>query len=53
MPVETGLIPDPAQDPKTYKKLLMDRLRARSGTQAIDTKQLFQSMVKETLEAFL
>ncbi len=31
----------------------MDRLRAHGGSQAVDTKQLFQSMVKETLEAFL
>ena len=31
----------------------MDQVRAGGGTQAIDTKQLFQSLVKETLEAFL
>lgn len=42
-----------AEDPKNFKKLLMDQVRAGGGTQAIDTKQLFQSLVKETLEAFL
>ena len=49
----TDLVPDPALDSKTFKKPLMDRLRARGGTASIDTKQLFQSMVKETIEAFL
>lgn len=42
-----------AEDSKNFKKLLMDQVRAGGGTQAIDTKQLFQSLVKETLEAFL
>jgi transposase-like protein len=32
---------------------LMDQVRAGGGTQAIDTKQLFQKLVKDTLEAFL
>ena len=41
------------QDSKEFKKLLMDQVRAGGGTQAIDTKQLFQTMVKDTLEAFL
>lgn len=31
----------------------MDQVRAAGGTQAIDTKQLFQKLVKETLEALL
>jgi transposase-like protein len=31
----------------------MDQVRAGGGTQAMDTKQLFQTMVKDTLEAFL
>ncbi len=31
----------------------MDRVRSRCGTQSIETKQLFQGLVKETLEAFL
>ncbi|MFZ0592325.1 MAG: IS256 family transposase [Bryobacteraceae bacterium] len=31
----------------------MDQVRAAGGTQAIDTKQLFQRLVKETLEALL
>jgi putative transposase len=52
-PVTTDIIPDPTLDSKSFKKLLMDRLRAQGGSQAVDTKQLFQSMVKETLEAFL
>jgi hypothetical protein len=38
---------------KDFKKLLMDQVRAGGGTQAMDTKQLFQTMVKDTLEAFL
>ncbi|HJY08056.1 MAG TPA: IS256 family transposase, partial [Bryobacteraceae bacterium] len=31
----------------------MDQVRAGGGTQAMDTKQLFQAMIKDTLEAFL
>jgi putative transposase len=31
----------------------MDQVRAGGGTQAMDTKQLFQTLVKDTLEAFL
>jgi putative transposase len=41
------------EDSKNFKKLLMDQVRAGGGTQAVDTKQLFQTMVKDTLEAFL
>lgn len=51
--VDTGLIPDPAYDSKTFKKLLIDRVRSRGGTSSVDTKQLFQGLVKETIEAFL
>jgi putative transposase len=50
---DMGLIPDPSLDSKTFRKVLMDRVRAHGGTEAIDTKQLFQEMVKETIEAFL
>lgn len=49
----TSILPDPALDSKTYKKLLMEQLRARGGSQGVDTKQVFQNMVKETIEAFL
>jgi len=42
-----------SEDSKDFKKLLMDQVRAGGGTQAMDTKQLFQTMVKDTLEAFL
>ena len=42
--------PEPAAD---FKKSLMDQVRAAGGTQAIDTKQLFQKLVKQTLEALL
>ena len=31
----------------------MDQVPAGGGTQAMDSKQLFQTMVKDTLEAFL
>jgi putative transposase len=41
---------EPAAD---FKKSLMDQVRAAGGTQAIDPKQLFQKLVKETLEALL
>ena len=47
------IIPDPALDSKTFKQLLMDQVRSRGGTAAVDTKQVFQNMVKDTLEAFL
>lgn len=47
------MIPDPALDSKTFKQLLMDQVRARGGTEAVDTKQVFQNLVKDTLEAFL
>jgi transposase-like protein len=51
-PLETALS-SRAEDSKNFKKLLMDQVRAGGGTQAMDTKQLFQTMVKDTLEAFL
>jgi transposase-like protein len=51
-PLETALAAR-TEDSKDFKKLLMDQVRASGGTQAVDTKQLFQTMVKETLEAFL
>ena len=42
-----------SEDSKNFKKLLMDQVRAGGGTQAMDTKHLFQTLVKDTLEAFL
>ena len=51
-PLETALS-SRTEDSKNFKKLLMDQVRAGGGTQAMDTKQLFQTMVKDTLEAFL
>lgn len=50
---DSTIIPDPALDSKTFKKLLMDQVRARGGTEAVDTKLVFQSLVMDTLEAFL
>jgi hypothetical protein len=50
---EDHLIPDPALDSKTFKKLLMDQVRARGGTDAVNTKQVFNNLIKDTLEAFL
>jgi len=47
------VLPDPGLDAKTFRKLLMEQLRAKGGTAGVDTKQVFQDMVKETLEAFL
>ena len=46
-------MPDPSHDSKAFKKLLMDQVRARGGTEMVDTKQVFQNLVKDTLEAFL
>ena len=40
-------------DRDTFKKRLMDKVRAQGGTGMVDTKQLFQSMVQQTMEAFL
>jgi putative transposase len=37
----------------SLKKLLMAKIRARGGTKAIDSKGLFQSLVQQSLEAFL
>jgi transposase-like protein len=51
-PLETALAAR-TEDSKNFKKQLMDQVRAGGGTQAMDTKQLFQTMVKDTLEAFL
>lgn len=51
-PLETALAAR-TEDSKNFKKLLMDQVRAGGGTQTMDTKQLFQTMVKDTLEAFL
>ena len=42
-----------AEDSKNFKKMLMDQVRAGGGTRTIDTKELFQTMVKDTLEALL
>ena len=40
-------------DRDTFKKHLMDKVRAQGGTGTVDTKQLFQSLVQQTMEAFL
>ena len=37
----------------SLKKLLMAKVRAQGGTKAIDSKGLFQSLVQQSLEAFL
>lgn len=50
---DTRLLPDPSLDPKTFRKVLMDRVRARGGTQVVNTKQLLQELIKETIEACL
>lgn len=41
------------QDPEALKKLLIAQIRARGGTPALDPKAVVQSLVKQTLEAFL
>src|SRR5690242_17663273 len=53
---ESGLVIDPellAQDPEAFKKTLIAQVRARGGTRAVDTKSVFQDIIKQTLEAFL
>jgi len=53
---KSSLILDPEafnQDPKMFKKALIDQVRARGGTAAVDCKNIFQDLVKQTLEAFL
>ena len=53
-PAQDGnIIPEPALDSKTFKQLLMDQVRAHGGTESVNTKQVFQNLVKDTLEAFL
>lgn len=52
----SSLMPDPEilnTDPQAFKKLLMAQVRARGGTKAVDSKNVFQHLVKQTLEAFL
>jgi len=45
----TGLM----ENPQALKKLLIDQIRARGGTAAVDSKSIVQSLMKQTLEAFL
>jgi putative transposase len=52
-PLHAAISPVVEGEAKNFKQLLMDQVRASGGTQAMDTKQLFQSLVKDTLEAFL
>ena len=40
-------------DPEALKKMIIAQVRARGGTRAVDSKDVFQSLVKQTLEAFL
>ena len=40
-------------DPEALKKMIMAEVRARGGTRAVDSKNVFQSLVKQTLQAFL
>ena len=48
-----AVTPEALQDRKEFKKMLMDQVRTSGGTSAVDTKQIFQGLVKDTLEAFL
>ena len=41
------------QDPEALKKLLIEQIRARGGTPAVDAKAVVQNLIKQTLEAFL
>jgi hypothetical protein len=41
------------EGPQALRKLLMAQVRARGGTPTMDAKAVVQSLVKQTLEAFL
>lgn len=41
------------QDPEALKKLLIAQVRAGGGTASFDSKAVLQSLVKQTVEAFL
>lgn len=52
----SGLAIDPEmlnRDPDGFKKALIEQVRARGGSRAVDTKSVFQDLIKQTLEAFL
>jgi transposase-like protein len=55
-PGDCGFTLDPEalrQDPQSFKNALMAQVRARGGTSSVDCKNVFQDLVKQTLEAFL
>ena len=41
------------ENPQAFQKLLIDQIRARGGTAAVDSKSIVQGLMKQTLEAFL
>ena len=47
------LTPEALRDRKEFKKQLMEQIRAGGGASAFDSKQIFQGLVKDTIEAFL
>lgn len=52
----SGLAIDPEmlnRDRDGFKKALIEQVRARGGSRAVDTKSVFQDLIKQTLEAFL
>jgi hypothetical protein len=52
----SGLLIDPellSKDSEAFKQALIAQIRARGGTRVVDTKSLFQDLMKQTLEAFL
>lgn len=40
-------------DRDSFKKQLMDKVRAQGGTAAVNSKDFFQNLVRQTIEAFL
>ena len=48
-PTDAGLF----DSRNSFKKMLMDKVRAQGGTKVVDSKSLFQSLVQQSLEAFL
>jgi transposase-like protein len=40
-------------DPEALKKMIIEQVRARGGTGAIDSKEVLQNLIKQTLQALL
>jgi putative transposase len=53
---QTDAVPETSAllgDRDSFKKQLMDKVRAQGGTAAVNSKEFFQNLVLQTIEAFL